>query len=476
MKLAALVLLLFPPVVLSFLLSPAMRPHRPRRRTCKRTGSQEAYCEWGSPRHIAGLWTISMDGEWMQAIEANVWLEAGGSFNDVEGQLWGMSGSKGLWSMGSYLEENTFVLRTTGNPSLSLRGSLPPASRDRDDDIVEDGNGGVRMITGHVEEGSELDSEFVGRFSMVQKVCAHAEEPLLLPPEERPHRKFRPFMPLFHKASLAGSWTLAGSVDEAPMLFKLSLNRDGTFRSTNVDDDGGGGDDDDDLQQQQQQQQQQQRQQQQQAEIPLGGGEGRRLLAGKWGVFSDDVLHPDEADRRRKEQLGSHLWLWVRRKDCRGFSMNADLRMHGRIAPLVTAAEDAKTKTAKEAEEAGRGATGRRKSSSCSSSDLVEQEAVERGGGERDDDAGESVQDADAEDDDEHDGNNSEDGNPARVTSIEDELSAVLAGSGGGGGGGAVPVMNQKVFVQGFILWGESSDMEYSSLVGDFSLTPHSAL
>ena len=52
----------------------------------------------------------------------------------------------------------------------------------------------------------------------------------------------------------------------------------------------------------------------------------------------------------------------------------------------------------------------------------------------------------------------------------------MLAGSGGGGGGGAVPVMNQKVFVQGFILWGESSDMEYSSLVGDFSLTPHSAL
>ena len=32
---------------------------------------------------------------------------------------------------------------------------------------------------------------------------------------------------------------------------------------------------------------------------------------------------------------------------------------------------------------------------------------------------------------------------------------------GGGGGGGSVPVMNQTVFVQAFILWGESSDMEY---------------
>ena len=50
-------------------------------------------------------------------------------------------------------------------------------------------------------------------------------------------------------------------------------------------------------------------------------------------MFSDEELHPNEAQRRKKESLGTHLWLWVQRRACRGFSLQSDLRMHGRIAP-----------------------------------------------------------------------------------------------------------------------------------------------
>ena len=78
---------------------------------------QEAYCRWGTSKHIAGLWKIRMDGAYMEEpIETKIWLEAGGSFNSIDESFktWaGRARSNGLWAMENY---GAPTLRTAGNP------------------------------------------------------------------------------------------------------------------------------------------------------------------------------------------------------------------------------------------------------------------------------------------------------------------------------------------------------------------------
>ncbi len=413
---------------------------------------QEAYCRWGSSKHIAGLWKIRMDGAYMEEpIETKIWLEAGGSFNSIDESFKNMGGqsfrSNGLWAMENY--GSAITLRTAGNPCWSLRGNLPPSSRDLE--AAEESEDAERLIAGHVEEGSELDPEFVGRFEMVQTVSANPEEPLLLPPEERPHRKYSPFKPVFHQSALLGAWTFAGTMDDSPMLFSLELSDDGKFQSSPTGGGGGGG----------------------------GGGSDReRLLAGRWGVFSDEELHPNEAQRRKKESLGTHLWLWVQRRACRGFSLQSDLRMHGRIAPLIYTDSSSRSDVPEKATSSS--------SSSSGSAEGKENEVQKNEEG--DERRKERRERRKRREERKVSGGGSSgggsggecnvmvvDGGDFDATSIEDELSLYTGGLGGASGGGGNTEhhsSNQRVMVQGFILWGESSDMEYSSLVGKFTLTP----
>lgn len=157
-----------------------------------------------------------------------------------------------------------------------------------------------------------------------------------------------------------GKWVLRGVIDGSPVVHPITLRRNGTFISSaltdsnivesldivnSVDsrDTGDSGD------------------------FVRGSRVGsmkERRLAGKWGLFDDDP------DARRVQGQGTHLWLWVRRKvrarlcaclsvcavlcsylfyltrlclqlclrlcmerkECQGFSLNADYRLHGRIS------------------------------------------------------------------------------------------------------------------------------------------------
>ena len=60
-------------------------------------------------------------------------------------------------------------------------------------------------------------------------------------------------------------------------------------------------------------------------------------FAGRWGLYRDG---PEDAVQENREnpskhkgsrREGTHFWMWAQRGECKGFNMNADYRLLGRL-------------------------------------------------------------------------------------------------------------------------------------------------
>ena len=158
------------------------------------------------------------------------------------------------------------------------------------------------IVSGIIQQG-DSDAEFLGHFEARQTLAAFTKEELL----EDEFASQRPLVPLFSMDHLIGAWSLKGDLYDDPLLLSpVHLHANGTFECVNKD---------------------------------HGVSPVVRRFAGRWGLYRDS---PDDSVQENREnpsthagcrRQGTHFWMWAQRGECRGFNMNADYRLVGRIKP-----------------------------------------------------------------------------------------------------------------------------------------------
>ena len=143
-------------------------------------------------------------------------------------------------------------------------------------------------IRGTVLEG-EVDGDFAGRFEMVLATPATnatvVAEQLRRSAAKLATRPAPP--PRYTRADFANrrKWLLDAVLEGERAAFVVELRENGTFVDAAVE-----------------------------------GG----TIGGRWGVYDEG------AERKSADGAGTHLWLWIRRSNTRGFNLHGDLRLHGR--------------------------------------------------------------------------------------------------------------------------------------------------
>jgi len=255
---------------------------------------------------VAGLYNCvtKVDGS---NVPSRVFLRAGGTLDFLSGESDGEgegAAEHGYWAILSTDEIELAIPQRGGRPAITWIGRVAGDSVGTEDD---DGSELVR-ISGRIEEG-DVDPEFIGSFSMVRTMSAIPREQLLA---ENARRRViaarKSALPVYVREQLAGRWRLTADLDGSPLFLLLDFDASsGNF--TSVASEGG------------------------EEDGPQDGLPAARYLAGRYGVYSPGEQQSADPAREWRRGEGTHFWLWVRRRASRGFALDADLRLIGKLSP-----------------------------------------------------------------------------------------------------------------------------------------------